>query len=116
MITPPHASSAASASLPHPTIPSTIENPDTKGKARVVMRPLRLVMATSAVVEGASMQHAYQPREGGCAPYDLVYQGVDVISPVDGALYVSSDNASVLNGVESPEQGVIYHVALARSE
>jgi len=38
------------------------------------------------------------------------------ISPVDGALYVSSDNASVLNGVESPEQGAIYRIALAPPE
>jgi glucose/arabinose dehydrogenase len=34
------------------------------------------------------------------------------VSPVDGALYVSSDNASVFMGVEAPEQGAIYRIAL----
>jgi glucose/arabinose dehydrogenase len=33
------------------------------------------------------------------------------VSPVDGALYVSSDNASVLMGTESPERGAIYRIA-----
>ncbi len=33
------------------------------------------------------------------------------ISPTDGALYVSSDNASVFQGVDAPEQGVIYRIA-----
>jgi len=37
------------------------------------------------------------------------------ISPVDGALYVSSDNASVLGGQESIEQGAIYRIGLDRS-
>lgn len=33
------------------------------------------------------------------------------VSPVDGALYVSSDNASVLGGDDSAEQGVLYRIA-----
>ena len=33
------------------------------------------------------------------------------ISPVDGALYVSSDNAPVIMGCESAYQGVIYRIA-----
>jgi len=37
------------------------------------------------------------------------------ISPVDGALYVSSDNASVFQGQESAEQGAIYRIGLDRS-
>jgi hypothetical protein len=37
------------------------------------------------------------------------------ISPVDGALYVSSDNASVLGGQASVQQGAIYRIGLDRS-
>jgi glucose/arabinose dehydrogenase len=37
------------------------------------------------------------------------------ISPVDGALYVSSDNASVIGGANSVQQGAIYRIGLDRS-
>jgi glucose/arabinose dehydrogenase len=37
------------------------------------------------------------------------------ISPIDGALYVSSDNASVLGGETAPKQGAIYRIGLDRS-
>jgi glucose/arabinose dehydrogenase len=36
------------------------------------------------------------------------------ISPVDGALYVSSDNASIFGGMDAPEQGAIYRIGLDR--
>jgi glucose/arabinose dehydrogenase len=36
------------------------------------------------------------------------------ISPVDGALYVSSDNASVLNGTTGTSQGYLYRIAMQR--
>jgi hypothetical protein len=37
------------------------------------------------------------------------------ISPIDGALYVSSDNASVLGGEGSAEDGALYRIGLDRS-
>jgi glucose/arabinose dehydrogenase len=36
------------------------------------------------------------------------------ISPVEGALYVSSDNASVVNGATGANQGYLYRIALQR--
>jgi hypothetical protein len=33
------------------------------------------------------------------------------ISPVDGALYVSSDNASIYRGTDSEGQGALYRIA-----
>jgi glucose/arabinose dehydrogenase len=37
------------------------------------------------------------------------------ISPIDGALYVSSDNGSVFGGVSSIGQGAIYRIGLDRA-
>jgi glucose/arabinose dehydrogenase len=37
------------------------------------------------------------------------------ISPVDGALYVSSDNATIYQGTDSEEQGALYRIALTGS-
>lgn len=34
------------------------------------------------------------------------------VSPIDGALYVSSDNGSVAGGEASPQQGVLYRIGL----
>jgi glucose/arabinose dehydrogenase len=36
------------------------------------------------------------------------------VSPVDGALYVSSDNAPVYQGVDAPNVGAIYRIARRR--
>jgi hypothetical protein len=36
------------------------------------------------------------------------------ISPVDGALYVSSDNGMVVGGATPPMQGAIYRIGIAR--
>jgi glucose/arabinose dehydrogenase len=36
------------------------------------------------------------------------------VSPLDGALYVSSDNGTVFGGPESPMQGAIYRIGLSR--
>jgi hypothetical protein len=36
------------------------------------------------------------------------------VSPIDGALYVSSDDASVINGPDSDEQGALYRISMPK--
>ena len=51
------------------------------------------------------------PASGSDGEYPVRPVGM-AISPVDGALYVSSDNAPVYMGTESARQGAIYRIAL----
>jgi hypothetical protein len=52
--------------------------------------------------------------ENGAYGEDPVRPVSVAISPVDGALYVSSDNASVVNGATGANQGYLYRIALQR--
>ncbi|MFZ5896307.1 MAG: PQQ-dependent sugar dehydrogenase [Myxococcota bacterium] len=52
-------------------------------------------------------------QKGAYGETPVRFVGV-AISPVDGALYVSSDNASVLNGTPGSNQGYIYRIAMQR--
>ncbi len=76
----------------------------------------------TATTEGAEFEHEvifggsrgdglWGWASGTAGEYPVRPVGL-AVSPVDGALYVSSDNASVLMGTEAPEQGVIYRIAL----
>jgi glucose/arabinose dehydrogenase len=47
---------------------------------------------------------------GSSGEYPVRPVGI-AVSPVDGALYVSSDNASIYQGVEAPERGAVYRIA-----
>jgi glucose/arabinose dehydrogenase len=47
---------------------------------------------------------------GSSGEYPVRPVGI-AVSPTDGALYVSSDNASVYQGVQAAEQGAIYRIA-----
>jgi len=91
-----------------------------------------------ATATGGSMDMPKADMEGTLFEHEVIFGGAETdgvwgwasgqqgeypvrpvglaISPVDGALYVSSDNAAVLDGIASPEQGVIYRIALAQPE
>lgn len=72
------------------------------------------------VVFGGGTQEA--PRDGywswgeGGLGESLVRPVGVAISPIDGALYVSSDNASVAFGPDFEPNGAIYRIALARRQ
>jgi glucose/arabinose dehydrogenase len=51
---------------------------------------------------------------GASGEYPVRPVGI-AISPVDGALYVSSDNASIYQGTDTEEQGALYRIALTGS-
>ena len=92
---------------------------------QVVRIPIRvdgtMIMPTAAtavttfphevIFGGASGDGAWGWASGSDGEYPVRPVGV-AISPVDGALYISSDNASVYQGTEAPNEGAIYRIAM----
>jgi len=63
---------------------------------------------------GAAGDGLWGWASGAIGEYPVRPVGI-AISPVDGALYVSSDNGSVYQDTSSEEQGVLYRIALTGS-
>jgi glucose/arabinose dehydrogenase len=73
----------------------------------------RTTFSHEVIFGGADGDGAWGWASGSDGEYPVRPVGI-AISPVDGALYVSSDNAPVLMGVDSSEQGAIYRIALRK--
>jgi glucose/arabinose dehydrogenase len=72
--------------------------------------PERTTFSHEVIFGGADGEGAWGWASGAQGEYPVRPVGV-AISPVDGALYVSSDNAPVYEGVDSPHEGAIYRIA-----
>jgi glucose/arabinose dehydrogenase len=73
----------------------------------------RTTFSHEVIFGGADGDGVWGWASGSDGEYPVRPVGL-AISPVDGALYVSSDNAPVLLGGDSSEQGAIYRIALRK--
>jgi glucose/arabinose dehydrogenase len=75
--------------------------------------PERTTYEHQVIFGGANGDGAWGWASGTLGEYPVRPVGI-AISPVDGALYVSSDNAPIYQGPDAPNTGAIYRIALRK--
>jgi glucose/arabinose dehydrogenase len=106
-----HGSWDTTPSVGHQVVRIPLQNDGTMPMPTAM--PERTTFSHEVIFGGAEGEGAWGWASGVMGEYPVRPVGI-AVSPVDGALYVSSDNAPVYQGVDAPNAGVIYRIARRR--